>query len=109
MMFTALLVPFICDPLVSQPIDFSSNHYKHLHRLDLADSADFGDRLDIDLLIRSDLYLNLVTGRVIRGKTGPLAIETKVGWVLSSPVDQTETSVHLTFTATHSENRCTSL
>ena len=100
--FTALVVPFICNPLTTQPIDLSRNHYDHLRGLDLADSADVRDTLETDLLIGSDVYWNLATGRVIRGRSGPLAIQTKVGWVLSGPVDQSQTSVHLTFTATHS-------
>ena len=70
--------------------------------LDLAESADVRDTLEIDLLIGSNVYWSLATRRVIRGRSRPLAKQTKVGWVLSGPVDQSQTSVHLTFTATHS-------
>ena len=28
----------------------------------------------------------IVTGRICRGRSGPIAIETKLGWVLSGPV-----------------------
>ena len=38
------------------------------------------------MLIGSDYYWELVTGRVIRGAQGPTAIHTKLGWVLSGPV-----------------------
>lgn len=101
-MFTALVVPFIRDPLTSQPIDLSRDHYKHLQGMDLADTAEITDSLEIDLLIGSDVYWSFVTGKVIRGIAGPLAIEMKVGWVLSGPVSLPHTSVNLAVTATHS-------
>ena len=58
---TALVVPFICHPLTSQPISLSGQHYGHLEGLDLADSANACDTLEIDVLIGSDLYWKLVT------------------------------------------------
>ena len=70
--------------------------------MDLADSADVGDTLKINLLIGSDVWWSLGTGKVIRGRSRPLAIQTKVGWVLSGLVDQSQMSVNLTFTTTHS-------
>ena len=96
---TALVVPFICNPLTAQPIDLSRNH---LHGLDLTDSTDVGDTLKIDLLIGSNIYWSLATRKVIRGRSGPLAIQTKVGCVLSGPVDQSQMSVLLAFTTTFS-------
>ena len=41
------------------------------------------------VLVGSDLYWRLVTGRVVHGENGPAAIETVFGWVLSGPVDST--------------------
>ena len=98
---TALVVPFICNSLTSQPICYSKEFYDHLLGLELADSASVSDTLEIDLLIGLDLYWDLVTGRVIRGRSGPTAIHTKVGWVLSGPTEQQEVAVNLTFTSTH--------
>ena len=40
------------------------------------------DNIDIDILVGSDQYWSLVSGRVVRGEHGPIAIETKLGWVL---------------------------
>ena len=96
----ALVVPFICNPLTSQPISQSRESYDHLRGLDLADSADAGDTLEVNMLIGSDVYWDLVTGRVLRGRCGPTAVDTKVGWVLSGPVDK-QVSVSLMFTSTH--------
>ena len=42
-MMTALVVPFICNPLTAQLINRSSEHHDHLLGLELADSADASD------------------------------------------------------------------
>ena len=60
---TALVVLFICDLLASQPINHSRDHYHHLLGIELADSADIGDILEVDMLIGSDFYWSLVTGK----------------------------------------------
>ena len=45
----------------------------------------------IDMLIGYDYYWDLTTGETIRGKgCHPIAIHTKLGWVLSGPVDSQE-------------------
>ena len=98
---TALAVPLICSPLTSQPISQAKERYDHLFDLELADEAHSTERLDVDILIGSDLYWELVTGRVIRGDSGPVAIETKAGWVLSGPTNRQEVAVNLTFTSSH--------
>ena len=98
---TALVVPVICNPLTSQPIRHTQESYEHLTGLELADSAGASDTLDVDVLIGSDWYWNLVTGRIIRGRSGPIAIHTKVGWVLSGPTNHQEVTVNLTLTSTH--------
>ena len=54
--------------------------------LDLADSSRVGDELEVDALIGSNNYWQLVTGQVIQGQSGPTAINTYLGWVLSDPV-----------------------
>ena len=46
------------------------------------------DSVDIDILVGSDQYWSLVSGRVVRGEHGPTAIETKLGWVLSGPIPE---------------------
>lgn len=79
-------VPHICEPLASQPINFCRDNYEHLSGLDLADSSDGSSRLKIDILIGSDQYWDLITGRTLRGSSGPIAIDTGIGWVLSGPV-----------------------
>ena len=58
--------------------------YSHLQNLNLADSR---ASCDIDLLIGSGYYWDLVTGKVKTGKPGePVAVETVFGWILNGPV-----------------------
>ena len=54
--------------------------------LNFADTGDTGN--EIDLSIGSDFYWSLVTGNVkALEKSSLVAIETKLGWVFSRPVD----------------------
>ena len=80
-------VPFICQPLTCQPISFCRENFEHLSGLELADPSDDSSRLDVDILIGSDQYWELVTGEICRGSHGPIAINTQLGWVLSGPVN----------------------
>ena len=43
--------------------------------------------LGLDLLVGSNYYWTLVTEAVKRGSAGPIAMETRVGWVLSGPME----------------------
>ena len=94
---TFLAVPFICDPLARQPLCHAMEIFPHLSELELADT---GGEADIDVLVGSDLYWSLVTGRIVRGENGPTAIETVFGWVLSGPVDSAPEAFVLTSTHT---------
>jgi hypothetical protein len=60
--------------------------YPHLSNLQLADDRE--GHAPIDVLVGADQYWNLVTGGVTRGESGPAAIHTKLGWVLSGPVKE---------------------
>ena len=79
-------VPLICEPLSCQPIAYTKQKYLHLAKLELADSSRVGEELQIDALIGSDHYWQLATGKVIQGQSGPTAIHTCLGWILSGPV-----------------------
>jgi hypothetical protein len=59
-----------------------------LQELDLADSPS-DDQRCINVLIGSDHYWDFITGEVIQGENGPLAIASKFGWVMSGPAGQT--------------------
>ena len=75
---SALNYPTICSPLPSKvKVD-----YPHLGGLQLADSLDdsYGT---IDILIGTDHYWDVVTGETVRGDSGPTAVSSKFGWLLS--------------------------
>ena len=85
---SAFVVPIICDPLQNQSISEAIHTYAHLRGLELADYGTGEDNVEVDILVGSDQYWSLVSGRVVRGKLGPAAIETKLGWVLSGPISE---------------------
>ena len=57
--------------------------------LELADPGEHSGELNIDILVGSDHYWDVVTGRVIRGSDGPVGTDTRFGWVLSGPIQGT--------------------
>lgn len=89
---TLLTVPLISEPLRGRHVTFASKTYPYLAKLDLADLGESSSCMDVGILIRADNYWSwsLVTGRTQRGRrtqrgSGPTAIETRLGWVLSRP------------------------
>lgn len=48
--------------------------------------------MPVDVLIGSDYYWALVKGSICRGASGPTAIHTKLGWMLSGPSSRCDTS-----------------
>ena len=83
-------VPIICSPLQNQAVNFAASTYQHLSGLLLADSisADENEsKVEVDVLIGADYYWHFLTGAIKRGESGPTALQTKVGWVLSGPVN----------------------
>ena len=81
----AICFLFLCLPIKNQPLNYVQS-LPEFSGLQFADSGQVDE--EIDLLIGSDFYWSLVTGNVrfIEGYS-PVAIETKVGWVFSGPID----------------------
>ena len=75
-------VPLICEPLNNQPINFCKSEYDHLIHLALADSCGSGD-MPVGILIGLDYYWQIVTSEVLKGRKGPTAVYTRLGWVIS--------------------------
>ena len=99
-----VVVPHICNPVRTCSIYTSSGAYEHLSGLELADPGVDGSDLETDLLIGSDHYWKVVTGRVVRGNNGPTAIETRLGWVLSGPAEELQEDTVINFASTHSSH-----
>ena len=88
MSLSLYVVPTICEPMVCQPISACAQQSKAFSGLDLADHSDGEDSLQVDMLIGSDYYWYLVTVSVCKIESGPTAVHTKLGWVLSGPTLQ---------------------
>ena len=76
-----LTVPLICGPIPAAPIEISKRYYEHLCNLDCA----VPDEGEPQILIGLDYYWSVVSGEVIQAISGPSALYTKFGWVLSGP------------------------
>ena len=92
MQLSLYVVPTICEPLVSQPISACAREKQHLASLDLADCSESEHSLEVDVLVGSDYYWDLLTQEwgVCRGSDGPTAIHTKLKWVLLGPTRSKE-------------------
>ena len=87
----AYVVPVICGPLTQQPTELTRSSYEHLRELPLADRAG-GGVLPVSILIGADYYWE------------PVALATKLGFVLSGPTVVMCDDVHantVNLTATH--------
>lgn len=79
----ANVVENICQPQRSVLV----SAYQHLKSLDLADPYDPRDRsTPISILVGSDFYYQLVGDEVVRGVSGPVAISSKLGYLLCGPL-----------------------
>ena len=85
---SALTSPSICFPL---PSAIRVSSYPHLQDLPLANECD-EPRKEIDVLIGSNFYCNFVTGNAAKSSEGPVAVDSKLGWFLSGPIDSGETN-----------------
>lgn len=64
MQLSLYVVPMICEPLVSQPIAACAKENQHLASLELADYSEGDQGLEVDILVGSDYYWDLVTGEL---------------------------------------------
>ncbi|XP_028413520.1 uncharacterized protein LOC114536353 [Dendronephthya gigantea] len=99
------VVPTICSPICTQSVQAVVERYPHLCGLCLAEKSSLSNEVEVDVLLGADYYWNFVTNIIRRGVSpGPVAIWTKLGWVLSGPVvtsspeNPQQTSVNLTTT-----------
>ena len=99
--FVLFTVPMICEALSCQPVSFCQETFDHLIGIDLADPSDGCSRQEINILVGSDQYWELVTGETRRGKSGPVAVNTELGWVLSGATSSPEPDVPSTCLVTH--------
>ena len=69
--------------------------FPHIQHLELGDDIDNANDDSIDILIGSDYYWNIVQGEKIRSHSesvSPIAVRSKLGWILSGPIGQSTKS-----------------
>jgi len=79
----ALVVPQIAAP-VQNLISFNLHKLPHLQNLQMAHPVNSTEKFQISLLIGVDYYWEIVGNHIVRG-TGPTAMESKLGYLLSGP------------------------
>ena len=87
LLMSLFVVPMICEPLVCQPTDVCLSQNPEFSRLEVADTTVSASKLRVDILVGADNYWEFVTGVVSNGTGGLTAIHTKLGWVLTGPVE----------------------
>ena len=106
---SAFVVPLICQPLKNQFVSNANKTYPYLSNLRLANYSCGQDDAEVDILIGSDHYLKIVTGKTKKGDGGPTTIQTKLVWVLSGPVGEKSPHVnHMSNLATIHTLKCAS-
>jgi len=79
----AISFPKICSPVTAR-IDVAQ--LTKLQNFELADYDPNRSSGKIDVLIGSDYYWDVVSGDVVREGTGPVAIRSIFGWILSGKI-----------------------
>ena len=80
----------ICYPLEEQNIDLVQEQFKHLKNLDLADRNPEGLPMNITILIGCQNYWDFIGYKQIRCEPGPVAIASRLGFVLSGSYENTK-------------------
>ena len=85
---SALVVPQIAAP-VQNFVNPTLHALPHLRDLQLAHPVGYSEKFHISLLIGVDHYWEIVGNHIVRG-TGPVAMESKLGYLLSGPLPTQE-------------------
>ena len=66
-----------------------------LEGLEFAEEFGESDGESIDILIGSDYYWKIVNGETVNGESGPTAVKSKLGWLLSESISEKISSDHV--------------
>jgi hypothetical protein len=86
-----LPIELLVVPQIGVPIQTHSReikHLPHLRHLKLAHPNPSDQPFNIEILIGADYYWDFILGHVVRGK-GPTAVKSKLGYLLSGPIHET--------------------
>ena len=88
---SVLVIPRIATPL-QNTASISVTHLPHLQNLQLAHPLASEQEFEISLLVGADHYWDIVGDHIVRGVGGgPIAVASKLGYLLSGPVQLTNT------------------
>ncbi|XP_064620787.1 uncharacterized protein LOC135483687 [Lineus longissimus] len=90
----ALVVPQITTPMQNL-VNPDVANLPHLRNLALAHPPTYMDTFEIALLIGADQFWNILGNHIVRGK-GPIAVSSKLGYLLSGPNPTVTASVFST-------------
>ena len=94
----AYVVPEISS-IPNTHVELVKSDYPHLKGLWFSDVSKGRDEMVIDVLVGADYLWHFQKGCTIRGKFDePVAVETKLGWVLSGPLKGQDTCADIRFT-----------
>ena len=82
-----IVVEKICNPIQSYVLDIAESTNIRLNEFDLADTYHTDDEISIEILIGLDYYQSIVMVVVIRMRSGPVAIASKFGYILSGLIE----------------------
>ena len=90
----------ICQPVEPQNINLAQYQFDHLKNFDLANYNSKRLQMNIDLLIGSQDYWNFIGYKQVLGKSGLIAIFSRLGFVLSGPCanEQNDANTAVKFT-----------
>ena len=88
----AFVVPEI-STVPNEHLEIVRESFPHLANIWLSDVCRHKEQLEIDVLIGADYLWNFQTGNVVRGGIGePVAVETQLGWVISGPLEYSQSA-----------------
>ena len=101
---TALVLDIICHPIEGQTVKMDLvNTFPYLKGVEINDMMSSGKPKHIDVLIGGDYYYSFITNITKQPSLGrgPVAIWTKVGWVLGGPLvgSKNSSSSHVNVTS----------
>lgn len=67
-------------------IELVKENFSHLRQLNLADSNIDNSCLVVDVLTGSNYHWSFMLTQIIKGKRGPVAMKSKVGYVIIVPI-----------------------
>ena len=82
-----IVVEKICNPIQSHELDIAESAKMRFNEFDLADTYHTDDEILIEILIGLDYYWSIAMGGVIKTSSGPVAIASKFGYILSGPIE----------------------